>query len=93
MFHNKWLYVDKAIEPSLIMWENLGYNKQDRFLRIFFTTITSLILLIITVLTVLVLRTQDSGLREFTPEINCSKHPEVDEKLAFKDQQQPLEER
>ena len=20
MFHNKWLYVDKAIEPSLIMW-------------------------------------------------------------------------
>ena len=71
MFHNKWLRVDKAIEPSLIMWENLGYNKKDRCMRIFCTTITSLILLIITVLTVLVLRSQDSGLREFTPEINC----------------------
>ena len=28
MFHNKWLYADKAIEPSLIMWQNLGYNKR-----------------------------------------------------------------
>ena len=77
--------MDKAIEPSLIMWENLGYNKQDRFLRIVCTTITSLFLLTITVLTVLILRSQDSGLRDFAPEINCSKLPEVVEELAFKD--------
>jgi len=25
-FRGKWLKVDQAIEPSLILWENLGYS-------------------------------------------------------------------
>ena len=57
MFHNKWLYVDRAIEPSLIMWENLGYNKKDRCLRIICTTITAMILLTMTIIIILFIRT------------------------------------
>ena len=26
LFHKKWLDVEKAVEPSLILWENLGLS-------------------------------------------------------------------
>lgn len=77
MFHNKWLYVDKAIEPSLIMWENFGYNKKNRCLRIICTTLIAAALLTITVIVILIIRSQESGLTNFTPSINCSKLPDV----------------
>ena len=93
MFHNNWLLVDKAIEPSLIMWENLAYNKQDRGKRIFCTTLTAIFLLFTTVSIILVIRSQKSGLRNFAPEINCAKLPTVSLDLAYKDQRKPLEER
>ena len=85
MFHNRWLQVDRAIEPSLIMWENLGYNKKARCYRIGCTSLTAGILLIITMLCILAIRSYDSGLRDFTPSINCAAVPVVDEDLAFKD--------
>lgn len=71
MFHNQWLQVDKAIEPSLIMWENLGYNKQERSFRIICTTLTAMLLLGFTMFIVLLIRSFDSGLQNFTPSINC----------------------
>ena len=85
MFHNKWLIVDRAIEPSLIMWENLGYGRRDRCLRIICTTIIAMILLTFTVLIILVIRTQESDLHDFTPEINCSMLPTVSQEQAFLD--------
>lgn len=93
MFHNSWLLVDKAIEPSLIMWENLGYNKQQRNMRIVCTTLTAGILLTLTVFIVLVIRTQKSSLADFAPEINCKEQQNLTQELAFKDQLLPLEER
>lgn len=92
-FHNNWLQVDKAIEPSLIMWENLGYNRKNRCQRIFCTTLTAVILLLVTMLIILAIRSYDSGLRKFAPEINCAKLPRVNEDLAFSDQLKPLSER
>lgn len=93
MFHDNWLHVDKAIEPSLIMWENLGYNRQDRCKRIFCTTLIAILLLAVTVLFILLIRSQKSGLRNFAPEINCAKLPSVSKDLAYSDQVKPLEER
>lgn len=93
MFHNRWLRVDKAIEPSLIMWENLGYNKRERCVRTLCTTLAAGLLLFITMMFILAIRSYDSGLRKFTPAINCAKLPEVSENQAFQDHLKPLEER
>mmetsp|Transcript_29425 Transcript_29425/g.39160 ORF Transcript_29425/g.39160 Transcript_29425/m.39160 type:complete len:110 (+) Transcript_29425:145-474(+) len=93
MFHNRWLIVDKAIEPSLIMWENLGYNKRDRCFRICITALAAAILLAITMMFILAIRSYDSELRNFAPVINCAKLPLVTERMAFQDHLQPLEER
>ena len=83
MFHNRWLKIDKAIEPSLIMWENLSYNKQARCYRICCTSLTAGMFTMITMLCILAVRSYDSGLRNFTPVINCSSVPEVAESLAL----------
>ena len=40
----KYLSVKRAIDPSLILWENLGYSQKERILR---TTITSVVALIL----------------------------------------------
>ena len=53
MFEECWLQCDEAINPSLIMWQNLGYSKKERFFRIIFTSLISLVLIIITMFVVL----------------------------------------
>lgn len=85
MFHDRWLLVDRAIEPSLIMWENLGYNKRSRCLRICCTTVIAGVLLTVTMFCILAVRSYDSGLRDFTPAINCATFPLVLEEQAFLD--------
>ena len=45
LFHNKWLSVTQAVEPSLIMWENLGLTKKGRCIRVIFISFISLLLL------------------------------------------------
>ena len=78
----------------MIMWENLGYNKQSRVLRIMCTTITACILLATTLTIVLFVRSFDSGLNNFSPEINCEESTtEVDKEVAFRDQLKPLNDR
>ena len=77
LFHNNWLRVDKAIEPSLIMWENLGYNRKKRGFRIFCTTLTAILLLFITASSILFLKSRKSDMRNFSPEVNCDKVPTV----------------
>ena len=53
LFHGKWLKVEQAVEPSLIIWENLGFTAQARCCRITFATIISLLLLFATTLLIL----------------------------------------
>ena len=55
LFHGKYLKIDKAIEPSLIMWENLGTTPFVRFLRFVGTSLVALLLLGLTVAGVLLL--------------------------------------
>lgn len=53
LFEGLWLKVEIAVSPSLIMWENLGYSRTERFFRIIFTSLVSLVLIIITMFVVL----------------------------------------
>ena len=48
-----WLHVEEACNPHLIMWQNLGYSKFVRCLRILFTTIIALLLILATMFIVL----------------------------------------
>ena len=56
LFHGKYLKVEKAIEPSLIMWENLGTTPVVRFLRLLGTSLVAVLLLSVTVVGVLSLQ-------------------------------------
>lgn len=53
LFEEEWLQADEAINPSLIKWQNLGYSKKERFFRIIFTSLVSLVLIIFTMFLVL----------------------------------------
>ena len=45
-FLNKeWLYVKRAHEPGVIMWENLNVSKFSRFLRTLFVALITIILI------------------------------------------------
>ena len=71
MFHNRWLKVDYAIEPSLIMWENLGHHKKERLMRIMCTKVISVLLLMSTVFAILLIKGNYYELKTYTPEIEC----------------------
>lgn len=43
-FNGKYLSVQKAIDPSLILWENLGVSQKERLIRTLFTTLLGIIL-------------------------------------------------
>jgi hypothetical protein len=45
--------VDPAINPTLIMWENLGYSMKERALRTLLTTLVVLVLIVATMFVVL----------------------------------------
>jgi len=40
----KYLSVKRTIDPSLILWENLGYSQKERLFRTLITSIVALIL-------------------------------------------------
>lgn len=43
-FLGNYLRVKKAIDPSLILWENLGYTRKERFIRTSITSVVAIIL-------------------------------------------------
>jgi len=61
-FGKKILKVEEAIDPSLILWENLGSSIFERRLRMLFTSFLCLIILIITCLINLYAVTADTEL-------------------------------
>lgn len=64
LFHNKWLKVTEAVEPSLIMWENLGVTKKGRCIRIIFISIISLALLLATTILIVYVKWWETGLKQ-----------------------------
>lgn len=53
LFKGRFLNVEQAVEPSLILWENLGITSFKRCLRISISTLVAIVLLIITTLLIL----------------------------------------
>ena len=62
LFHGLWLQAERAIEPSLIMWENLGFSKKMRCLRILGSLFITLIMLSVTVIAIMYARVADEEL-------------------------------
>jgi len=63
--------VNEARDPSLILWENLGTRKFERFFRILFTTIIALALLLITAVINLFAADADERIQAFSPQVEC----------------------
>jgi hypothetical protein len=71
LFFERWLQVEHAINPSLIMWQNLGYSKVDRCFRIILTSLVSLILIVATMFVVLGQSAINTQINQISPQINC----------------------
>ena len=71
LFFERWLQVEPAINPSLIMWQNLGYSQTSRCFRIILTTVVSLVLIIATMFVVLGQSAINTEINQISPQINC----------------------
>ena len=67
MFQGRILQAERAIEPSLIMWENLGFSKKVRCLRILGSVFITMIMLSVTVIAIMYARAADEELQSFSP--------------------------
>ena len=75
LFHKKWLQVDQAVEPSLIMWENLGITRKARCFRITIASFISLLLLLTTTLLILYVKVWETELK--SDKITCASDSEI----------------
>ena len=64
LFHDKWLKVEPAVEPSLIIWENLGFTRKARCCRTTVASIISLLLLFATTLLILFVKVKETELKK-----------------------------
>jgi len=64
LFQGKFLKVERAVEPSLIIWENLGISKKQRCCRIVCSTFIAFLLLLATTLLILYVKIQEIDLKE-----------------------------
>jgi len=64
LFFGKWLKVREAIDPTLILWENLGISQKERCLRITLKGIISAILVLATTLFILYAKIYESNVNE-----------------------------
>lgn len=46
LFNGKWLHVEAAVEPELLIWENFGVSRSSRFFRIIFYILFVLFMLV-----------------------------------------------
>ena len=47
MFNGKWLNVEQAVEPELLIWENFGVSTSSRFFRLLFYIIFVFAMLVV----------------------------------------------
>ena len=83
LFQGKFLKVERAVEPSLIIWENLGITKKRRCCRILFSSCVAFILLLLTTLLILYVKLQEIDLKEDV--ISCSSELEITQEAALLD--------
>jgi len=69
LFENKYLKVSSAMDPSLILWENLGYSQQARTVRVAVTSFIAFLLLVICSLINLYGADSDESIQSFSPQV------------------------
>ena len=76
------LRVEKGIEPSLILWENLGFNKMIKWRNYMLVQLIALILVGLSLWIVYLLKLQVDTIKTENPKVQCSHKSEnfVDEK-------------
>ena len=84
LFHGRWLFVSEAIDPALIMWENLGISQKARCCRILFKTIISAILVMMTTAFILYVKIYESNLN--ASQVTCDDNVQFTRKEAYRDQ-------
>ena len=72
-FLGKYLSVKRTIDPSLILWENLGYSQKERILRTAITSVVALVLVCFVIAIQVYQRTADQAINSFSPQIQCDK--------------------
>jgi len=67
LFEGRYLKVKRATDPSLILWENLGYTMTARAVRTLFTTIVAFLLVCVVIALNVYQRTADDAINKFSP--------------------------
>lgn len=82
------LRVEKGIEPSLILWENLGFNKVIKWRNYMLVQLIALILVGFSLWIVYLLKLQVDNIKTENPKVQCSRKSEnfVDENQAYQAQ-------
>lgn len=89
LFYEHFLRVDKAIDPTLIMWQNLGYSKASRRFRTAFMWLVSVLLILGTMYVVMQQALLNKSINQISPQIDCvSQTPSLyTAEAAFEDKQ------
>lgn len=70
-FFKEWLHVKEAKAPDIINWENLRSSRVERFFRISFTTLLSIVLIAITFVLLLIAQYYQQDIQNYSPVIAC----------------------
>ena len=71
MFKGKRLHVERSPEPSIIIWENLGYTDYHRFRRRVITWIISIILLVLSAIATFSSRAFEQRAQNSGGDVDC----------------------
>lgn len=93
LFQNRWLNITRAVDPTLIMWQNLGSRKRDRCCRTTITSIVAFVLCLATIAAILYAKDIDTQSNEFAPTTNCPTEFEITRDMAYEDYKEPADER
>ena len=91
LFKGKWLNVERAVEPELLIWENFGVTKGSRFLRVIFYIVFVLFMLLVCFYIIQLLENASNAASNEVPDIQCPEF--VDAAAANLDFYAPFEKR
>ena len=77
-FKGKWLKVEKAVDPELLIWDNFGIGCCSRFFRTLVFWISFIGILIFCLWSVVNLEITSQGLDKLQPKVDCSKIEDFD---------------
>ena len=72
-FFDEWMTIKSAKSPDIINWENLHSTQTNRFFRILFTTLFSLVLIAGTFVLLLFAQKYQTEFQKQIPQVNCPK--------------------